>query len=332
MGYHGPMRPKLLIGLLGTVVGAGCGFDWDGLDPRVSATSTTTSTAVAGGAAGGSATGGAGGADGTGGGATGGGGGAGGAPTLRDDGVLARFYLDDGGPGQESANVVDTIDDLSLPITYEGTSPTFVASSTGLGLRWDSQTTQALASGPLAGGLLQMGLNGAQQLTIELVLEVDATPNAQMRALQVSTLNNVSGDVGVQLDPNTGRVAIDFNDTMSGSDFNGLWEPSLLGRGRVVLHVLFDTTQAEEADRAMLFIDGVRSEPGLPGAVPVQPITQGDSLVVSPVHFLAIGNREANPARPFPGTIFYAALYQGALTEAAIQNNVAVLSSSDDAP
>jgi len=332
MAYHAHVRRVLLPMVVSAVVGVGCGFDWDALDPRATTASSSSASAGGGGTAGGAAVGGAGGNGGSpvtsGGGAAGGG--AGGGSALSDEGVLARFFLDEAGRGQTPADVADVVAGLTLPITYDGTSPVFIASPTGRGLRWNSQTTTAKVSGPVGSGALRSGLDGAQQLTIELVVEVEDTPIEQARMLQVSTVNSASGDVGVQLEPGSGRVAVDFNDDVSGADVNAVWERSLLGVGRAVLHVVLDTTEAEVEDRAVLYVNDARVAAGAPGPVPLNPIAAGDALSISSAHVLTIGCREAATPRPFPGTISYVAIYQGVMGDAVRENNVEVLVGTDD--
>ena len=103
-----------------------------------------------------------------------------------------------------------------------------------------------------------------------------------------------------------------------------------LGSSKMVIHIVYDTTQAILDDRVKIYKDGslvqVNQYLGLTQNMTFDLTTADTNPQV------LIGNRENGGtwARSFDGIIYYAALYDSALSQADIDTNYAILSVDDD--
>jgi hypothetical protein len=93
---------------------------------------------------------------------------------------------------------------------------------------------------------------------------------------------------------------------------------------RTVLHLVFDSNEADPADRARFYVDGVIAPPSNE-----ESIALGAQIGNLAGEYFVLGNREVG-ARSFRGTLFYAALYDTALGPAAVAHNAARLVANDD--
>ena len=326
-------------------LGSGCSHDWDLFDPRLDTPSGATASGAGGGATTGAtttsttsgsgpsssssmSTGSASSAS-TGAGGSGGQGGAGGAPVgaLVDDGLLVRYYLDEAASGQLPALALDAAPDpLHLPFTYTP-GMTYVEIGGHRGLAWNAAELDGRASIPAADTKLVMQLTSLIEATIEVVVRIDAVSMSNSRISHIGT------------DSESGRFTLSTNDVdqlkffwRPGGDAQpipilaGLWQVGFDTVGRVVLHVVLDTSAPVAADRLRLFVGGALALP-----LPATPPAAGESIQISNANHFTIGNREIG-MRSFQGELYYSAMYTKALSEADVLNNAAVLADSDDSP
>ncbi len=239
---------------------------------------------------------------------------------LVDRGVLVRYYIDDGGPGELPLMLHDSIEPpLELSMTY-GPELQFIEEASGRGLDWSAPSLNSRASIPVDGSKIAIALQGSSTATIEMVLRVTDTDPLGSRISHIGT-ENERGRISLYA-PTPGRIQFYWY----GSVMLEEWDIGATLFERRVVHAVLDTTALAPEDRVRMFIDG---QPVAP--VMESPPEQGQGIDLAIGRHYVLGNREIG-GRSFQGAMFYAALYETALSVEDIQGNAAVLSISDDAP
>jgi hypothetical protein len=240
-------------------------------------------------------------------------------PVLVDDGLLARWYLDEAEMGQAPRTVIDHHPpgaDLSLVYTSEW--PSYDVYEDNRGLRWTEVGRNGRALVDIAGTELATELTDATEVTFELVLVVNEVMPEFSRFLHIGTANT-GGDFAIgstQID----RLVLRWQ----GNPIREL--EVAFGEQRHVLHVVVDTPAADPVERLRAYLDGLplvstgRDAPA-----------QGQGLPLLPSAALTLGNR-SNGQRSFRGRLQYAAIYTEVLDAAQLATNVSVLLASDDPP
>jgi hypothetical protein len=324
-------RPLVIAWALSVALaGAACG------DSASSDTTSTTSTS--GGANGGEGATGAAGAMG-GGGATGGGGAGGAGATgnmggagatgaggmfdgqLVDRGLIARYFIDEAAPGTLPGDLPTELVDaapnpLNLNLTYIP-EMSWVEVPTGRGLGFTTAGLDGRASVAIDTTKF-VQLQGGKTATMELVLDVQEVTTDVSRLMHIG-LDSESGRLTMSTST-THRLTMRLNDATIGE-----WPIDLASAGRIVVHGVLDTAQADPEDRARCYVNGSRLT-GLDGIAPTQ-----DALIdLSTNRHFVIGNREIG-GRTIVGSIYYGALYNVPLTDEEIFGAVGVLLANDDA-
>jgi hypothetical protein len=266
-----------------------------------------------------SATGGGGAAGGMGG--SGGSGGTGGV--LVDRGLVARYYLDEAASGKDPTHAVDANRVVDLEHGWGGAGgeawPVAYDEVAGQrGLRWTAVGAMGgPSSTPLGMTAVPQALMSTTTGTLELVADIEAT--SDMPPSHLFGLSRKEAGVGV-----FNLIAPDALTWRFGWDEmpGGFWAPPT---GRVVVHLVVDTDLATN-NRRKLFVDGVLAEESN-GSAPADGASLSGFMGVQ----ITIGNR-ADGGRSAQGIIYYAALYQSALTVGEVENNAAVLIVDDDQP
>ncbi|HTN83225.1 MAG TPA: LamG-like jellyroll fold domain-containing protein [Sorangium sp.] len=285
------------------------------------------SSAGGGGTAGASA--GAGGESASGGGGAGGRDCARGPSCLADDGLIARYFLDEAAAGVAPAQVEDAAEaPMPLALTY-GPEMSFAADGAAhSGLSWTAAGADGRASAAIDGTKIQSALQGAVAGTIEAVLRIAEVVENGSRIVHIGT-GSEAGRFTLRSET-PGQIVLWWNGDYCG----GAWDAEL--PERAVVHGVFDSTVQEPAeDRVRLYINGVPARRisavggycGMHASVP--PL--GTTLDLPDGRHLVLGNRELGE-RSFSGALYYAALYAKALTPAEIERNAAALLASDDRP
>jgi hypothetical protein len=253
-------------------------------------------------------------------------GGGGGAPALRDKGLAARYYLDEAATGSTQLALLDAgPSPLPLAITWQGMM-SYVEIRTGRGIDWHAGSSQGRAQAALTDDKLGL-LNGSTELTVEVVVRMDA-PIEGSRIFQLSPVSSTSGPLALRVIDDNFNPGVDFMDVTAASDLSAEFDSPLDGAGRVVLHVVVDSSQVAEEDRIRLYRDGVeQGNAAVPSStiVPV-PLNQVFDATNS---VLVLGNRPAGD-RQLDGALYYFALYAAAFGQDEIDANVAILSTNDD--
>ena len=243
---------------------------------------------------------------------------------LVDEGLVARYYLDEAASGQDPTEALDAAPDpLPLALTYinEGTDTfmTYTEDPNGnRGLTFATYGRDDRASVAIDGTKISTSLHSSTTMTYEVVAEVLGVIPESSRLIHIGldTDHTLSFETGVVT-----RLGFEVND--------GGWTsvPSYLpALGRAVFHSVFDSSQADPLDRVRIYVNGGR----LPiiGDVAVE---MDAAIDLGPGRHFVIGNREIGQ-RTIEGTIYYAAVYSDALSEAQVLQNVGLLLVDDDTP
>jgi len=243
---------------------------------------------------------------------------------LVDDGLVARYYLDEAASGQEPTEVLDAAPDpLPLPLTYVniGTDE-FMAytedAGGNRGLMFTEVGHDDRASIAVDGTKISASLHAGQTVTYEVVADVQGMSTSGSRLLHIGEESGHA--LSLETDAAT-RMQFSLNE-----HYVGGVPVDLKSLGRAVFHSVVDTTQTEPADRVRIYVNGGR----LPSVQGTPPDLDAAIDLGIGKHFV-IGNREIGE-RTIEGTIFYAAVYSGPLTDEQIVQNVALLLVDDDTP
>lgn len=301
---------------LGELPGSGSGAGGDVTSAEGGG--TAGSGAAAGGGEDGSAGGGAGGLD-----------CARGPSCLTDDGLVARYFLDEAATGSAPTQVEDAAQaPMPLALTY-GPEMSFAADGAAhSGLSWTAAGADGRASALIDGTKIQSALQGTTAGTIEAVLRIAEVVEGGSRIVHIGT--GSEGGRFTLRSETPGQIVLWWNGDFCG----GAWDAEL--PERAVVHGVFDSTvQEPAADRVRLYVNGVParridSVSGYCGMhVSVPPL--GTTLDLPDGRHLVLGNREIG-GRTFSGALYYAALYARALTAAEIERHATALLQSDDRP
>jgi hypothetical protein len=235
---------------------------------------------------------------------------------LVDEGLLARWFLDDAAAGTIPAQADDAAEEpFHLPIDFTGRVLAWTEEASQRGLRWTAAGDDGGPLRPITGSKFDM-LEGRGAATLELVASVDAVTNKESRLFHLGS----------------GEDRGDF--TLSSGDdqelqfvLNGqivaVWPVDLPVLGRAVFHVVVDTSRPDPNARVSLFVNGGPVEP-----LSTTPPELDAGIRLSSSPYLSLGNR--NRERSIEGAVFYAALYAMPLHEGAIEHNATLLFQNDD--
>ncbi|WP_438022034.1 LamG-like jellyroll fold domain-containing protein [Sorangium sp. So ce233] len=246
---------------------------------------------------------------------------------LTDDGLVARYFLDEASAGSAPTQVEDAAAaPVPLALTY-GPEMSFAADGAAhSGLSWTAVAADGRASAAIDGTKIHTALHGSRTGTIEAVLSIAEVVIDGSRILHLGS-GTESGRFTLRSE-HPGQIELWWNGTNCG----GAWDAEL--PARAVVHGVFDTIVEEPAaDRVRLYINGVlapRSNPIVGYCAMHKRVPPLDAtLDLAEGRHLVLGNRELG-GRTFSGALYYAALYARALSAAEIEQNAAALLVSDD--
>ncbi len=243
---------------------------------------------------------------------------------LVDDGLVARYYLDEAAEGQSPTEALDAAPDpLPLAITYVNLGVeefmTYLEDEDGnRGLAFAAIGHDDRASVAIDGTKISASLHGGKTVTYEVVADIQGV------SLSTSRLSHIGLDTGHTLSFETSsltRLRFALNEHGTGAVPVNL--PSL---GRAVFHAVLDTAQTEPADRVRTYVNGGK-QPIVTGTPP----TLDEIIDLGIGRHYVIGNREIGE-RTIKGAIYYSAIYSIPLTDEQILQNVALLLVDDDTP
>lgn len=246
----------------------------------------------------------------------------GGAPqVLVDRHLIARYYLDEDTTGSVQPDAFDAAPDpINLTLDYTGGQPAYVnpaRSQTGLAFGKVSQTGYA-GFGNVDGTKFEEPLE-TTAATIEVVVELGQVSDTPGEPSQLVWLGGNGNTGKIALAAGLAGFRMSFSDGLR-SAWNVPMNP------RQVVTLVLDTTERAAQNRARLYIDGV-----------LTPSTSGDppslnaEISVPNNAWFMLGNT-TDEAHSFAGILYYAAIYNGALTADEVADNAAVLAVDDDTP
>lgn len=235
---------------------------------------------------------------------------------LDDDGLVARYYLDEDDMGTMPEFARDAaLEPLDLPLEYDGTM--HYADSFGRrGLAFDQAGADDAARNPVENTKI-MGIEGVSLLTYELVLDLTGGVGAGSHIVHIGSTGRGTATLAGDDD---GELWFSWND-----DQVRRWDYALFLGTPHVVHMVVDTAAVAEASRFRLLVDGAELPP-----VIVQNVEVGEPAMLPGNAFFALGNRHQD--RAIQGVLYYAAIYGTAMSDATIAEHVSLLSSSDDTP
>ena len=232
--------------------------------------------------------------------------------------LVARYWMEEASSGQAPTQLLDDqASPLNLPITYDGANYSYTALPTGRG--WTSTTTnnQGRATTLVDGTKIQTTLDGATAATIEVVLAIDALNTSASRIFHIGD----ASDSGYLTLSSPNATTLYFYSL--GGTLRGQWNPGFDGT-RAVYHLVYDSSEPTAGDRVRLCKNGVLQTSTGGTAPPLN-----ETLSIPNGKYFAIANRELC-CRSFDGAIYYAALYDGALTASEVSTKQAALLVTDD--
>lgn len=236
---------------------------------------------------------------------------------FEDAGLVARYFIDEAATGQSVTRLEDSASSpQALGIEYDANLG-FTEVDGHRGLRWNAASNEGKASLLVDGSKIASMLDGQTAATIEIVLALEDVDNLSSRILHVGT-GTENGRFSLVSD-NTSILRF----TMNNNPVQSWFYEGQSGTRRVV-HMVLDTTQANQNDRAKLYVDGA---PAMINAN--NPPGQGATIDLGTGKTFLLGNRDIG-GRSFRGTLFYAALYARPLSSEEAALHAAILGRSDD--
>lgn len=238
------------------------------------------------------------------------------APQLVDRGLVARWFLAESAIGVMPTVTADVAEEpFDLAIDFTSGNVRWTEENGQRGLRW-------LAAGGYGGPIRAVAdskftmLHGRTSVTIELVAAIDGVSSDDSRLFHVGTGSD-PGDLTVR-----SGVIDTLELVVNGSDVAD-WNLNLSLLGRAVFHLVYDSSEPVEEDRARLYIDGMYVMPSSSS-----PPAMNEPIELSKVPYVALGNRDAEGS--IQGAVFYAALYARTLGDDEIMHNATLLFADDD--
>ncbi len=243
-------------------------------------------------------------------------------------GPLARWYLDDarddvlGGAATVLSDSAPT--PLQLTLVPANGQPTLSERASQMGLKWTSSGAGGNASVDYASTKLSAaspsGLDDSKAATIEFVAEILGAASESFIVDFQRATNQHQLAVSLSSIGSTYTIKVYVNNAVVAA-----WTADVAKMGRTVFTVAIDTTQGNGNNRVKLYRDGDLRELANAAAV----IAQETLIDVGDAGTLRLGNSLAGTSSPL-GYVFYAAVYQTALTPGVIESNANVLRADDD--
>ncbi|MGH1341881.1 MAG: hypothetical protein ACRBN8_10040 [Nannocystales bacterium] len=240
------------------------------------------------------------------------------AGALSDEGLVARYYLDEAESGTVPKAAFDSAEEpFPLALEYVENTMHYASAFGHRGLAFDVAGADDGARAPISGSKFD-GLEGATELTFEVVVRLDDAVGSDSRLVHFGRPNSGAATLSSE-DPN--QLQFVWNNTIVRE-----WDYTPFSDGVAhVLHVIVDTNAGSDASRFRLLVDGNELPPTILSAV-----DPGEPASVPNDAFFALGNRDQ--ARAMQGILFYVAIYGVAISDTMVASHVPVLIADDDSP
>lgn len=241
---------------------------------------------------------------------------------LIETNLLVRYFLDEQGmgPAPDGGFVLDSGPGpkVDLQLVVAGGQPDYAQKAGQRGLEWTNPSNAGRPVAPVVGTKLN-ALNGGSEVTIQWVSEADTVSSNGSRLVHIGALETEQSIAiaSRSLDELEFRTHYDNR--------TAVFEVAQ-DQGRAVYTFIADLSELEGGDPFLLFVDNV---PQLPTNTNKPPANA--TLQVDPDHLLSLGNRD-DGGRALGGVLYYAAIYDRALSVAEVEHNVAILLADDDEP
>lgn len=242
---------------------------------------------------------------------------------LASPGLVARYYLNEAESGTSVTSVLDSSPNAYHlnDVAYNGGTMQWVKLFGQRGLYSNTYSVPAYAKRRATTNDALLQKSGGTKWTIEIVSDRLLGTNNNERIFALHTILNTSIS-GLAVNINPTELTVGFQEVFVGSLLN-IYTPA---SGIRTLHAVIDTTQATEANRVRIYVNGVFASQMVLGTAPVQ----NSGLTLTTDFETLIFNRSTYLRSPV-GTLFYAALYADALSATDVANNHSVLIVDSDA-
>lgn len=226
---------------------------------------------------------------------------------------LARYLMDEASSGTTPTTLVDdTGNSNDLAITY-ASSMAWDSIAAGNGLTYTGNSGICVLNDCVTNGNVGSTLNGATEACLLSLSDGNGVFSSGGRTISVSD-GNLTQQLSIDV-TNTGGVTVYF-------DGNNFIFPAI--SGLTVVHACFDSTQSTNATRVKVYFDGVQ-----------QTLVAGTMLInstldITTAHDMLVGNRGTG-FRSLSGSVYYAEIFSGLLTQEEITSQVTNLLANNDA-
>jgi hypothetical protein len=241
-----------------------------------------------------------------------------GVPCLSDDGLVARYFMDEYAGSSAPNLLFDTSADSQALVVSVGDGLEFLASNGQGGIGWPAMGSSGGGWG--VGASVSKTLErfaDADALTIEAVVDVqDAEPST-------STLFTITGIGAIRI--SLAATPTDFA-VFWGNLVVGRWAMPVTEMGRVVLHLVIDSTLRSAEERVRLHVNGEQREAN----TAFHELPEHATLNAAPTDWVIIGG--ISPSYSVRGSVHYMATYDAAMTLPRVERHAWSLFASDDRP
>jgi hypothetical protein len=246
-----------------------------------------------------------------------------GTALIGESSLVVRYFINED-PAQDPTEIHDA-SDVSLNLTLLNPDPPVLSVAQDeqghRGLRWTTAGQPAVAKAEIMDTQIHQKLNG-KTATFELVMDLSYVLY-YTRPIYIghwdssTTFDDLSIAFG-----STGFLHLRFADVDAGR-----WDLDLAQDIRMVLHVVVNTAESTEEARRRLYINGQFIASSAYAAV----LAKDKAIDLSMSTHLSLGTRPTSDTSP-AGMVYYAAIYNAALSDDEIQTNAALLLLDDDHP
>ena len=235
--------------------------------------------------------------------------------------LVVRYFINDATTNPQKLADVGPGIKVPLKVDLGGLMGSLGAVEGHKGFLWTASETEARAHESINGKKIELLLDGKNQATIEVVVDIDVIAGEES---PISWIGDQSalGKLSLTAVNNT-RASFYMNDIEKGR-----WEVDFLASGRSVMHVVLNAEAQQPENRVRLYVNGSSAA----SLAVTEPLDGTEVIDLADNDTYVLGNVESAPFRSFQGTLFYAALYATALSDDIVKNNAAVLAANDDGP
>lgn len=225
---------------------------------------------------------------------------------------LARYLMDEASSGTGPTTLVDdTGNSNDLGIVY-GSSMAWDSIAAGNGLTYTGNAGVCNLADIITNGTVGSTLNGATEASAVTVSDGNGVFTSGGHLITLAE-GNFAPQFNIQVN-NTGVVQVYCMGT--------IWSFPAIS-GLTVIHAVIDTTEGTTNDRVSCFFDGVEQ-------VGTGTVIINSTFALTTAHNITVGNRSTG-FRSLSGSLYYAELFSGILTQEEIDDQVTNLLANNDA-